>query len=174
MCKMGKGFDMGKILKNIKGMTLTEVIIALAVLGIISVPLIAVFSNSVLITQLTRNQLEVNAVVQIVKVEVTQAVKNGSLIKDAEEPGDISKAIDISPRSVGAESLYLEPGNETKFLHIDNSNLTGRYKYKVRYMAKAGAELDTLQPEPDTVELLIMLYSAGEKHLKDLKVDIHY
>lgn len=174
MCKMGKGFDMGKILKNIKGMTLTEVIIALAVLGIISVPLIAVFSNSVLITQLTRNQLEVNAVVQIVKVEVTQAVKNGSLIKDFEEPSDISKAIDISPRSVGAESLYLEPGNETKFLHIDNSNLTGRYKYKVRYMDKAGATLDTLQPEPDTVELLIMLYSAGEKHLKDLKVDIHY
>ena len=66
---------MFKTLRNKKGMTLTEVIIALAVLGIISVPLIAVFSNSVFITRLTKNQLEINAVIQIVKVEVTQAVK---------------------------------------------------------------------------------------------------
>lgn len=165
---------MSKILKNIKGMTLTEVIIALAVLGIISVPLIAVFSNSVFVTQLTKNQLEINAIMQIVKVEVTHAVKNGSTIKDFDDPDDVLKVVDISPKGVDSESLYSAPGNETKFLQINNSNLNDKYKYKVKYINKSEDSLDTLQPEPNTVELLIKLYSGNGKHLKDLKTDINY
>lgn len=162
---------MFKTLRNKKGMTLTEVIIALAVFGIISVPLIAVFSNSVFITRLTKNQLEINAVIQIVKVEVTQAVKNGNSIKTFEDPDD---KVEISPKVPAAAPLYSASGNETTFLLIDESNLNGRYKYKVKYISKWEDSPDILEPEPYTVELMIELYSDSGKLLKELKADIQY
>lgn len=155
-------------------MTLTEVIIALAILGIISVPLIAVFSNSVFITQLTKRQMEINAVMQIAKVEVAYAVKNPSSIPDFDDPGDVTKQVDINPKT---SPLYDTKGNETtSYLRIEKSNLADRYKYRVKYLDMGGASPDYSKPapEPNTVELLIKLYSSEGKFLRELKADINY
>ncbi len=58
-------------------MTLIEVIIALAVLGIVTVPLLVVFTNAQVVIKKTESRLETNAVMRIVKENVTRAVKYG-------------------------------------------------------------------------------------------------
>lgn len=157
------------ILKNKKGMTITEVIMALAILGIIAIPLLAVFSNSIFLTHLTKSQMEINAVMQIVKGEVVQSVKNGRQLPDFEHPEDGTKKINICPSSSPADTLYDTTGNETKFLKIDGGNLQDKYKYKVVYEAK-GENTEV----SNTVELLIKLYSDGGKYLNELKINVLY
>ncbi|MEN6316747.1 MAG: type II secretion system protein [Clostridiaceae bacterium] len=66
-----------KLLKSNKGMTLIETIISLAVLGIVSVPLMAVFTNTAVIVKKTDERLEINAVTRIIKENVINSVKYG-------------------------------------------------------------------------------------------------
>jgi prepilin-type N-terminal cleavage/methylation domain-containing protein len=66
-----------KLLKSKKGMTLLETILALAVLGIISAPLLTVFTNAAVIVKKTNDRLEINAVTRIIKENVTNSVKYG-------------------------------------------------------------------------------------------------
>lgn len=63
--------------KSNRGMTLIETIIALAVLGIVSVPLMAVFTNAAVIVKKTEERLEINAVTRIIKENVIKSVKDG-------------------------------------------------------------------------------------------------
>ncbi|OPX43025.1 hypothetical protein CLHUN_31690 [Ruminiclostridium hungatei] len=152
---------MFKLLKNNKGMTITEIITALAVLGIISIPLMAVFSNSVLLTKMTGNQLEINAVMQIAKADVVQSVKNDVRLCDFSDP---DKEIYLNPSRPTPDAIYAHVGNETAaFLELGTGNLTEKYKYKVRY-EDMGA--------PDIVRLTIKLYTAQEKFLSELKIEV--
>lgn len=66
-----------KHVKSNKGMTLIETIISLAVLGIVSVPLMAVFTNAAVIVKKTDERLEINAVTRIIKENVINSVKYG-------------------------------------------------------------------------------------------------
>jgi len=153
-----------KLLKNNKGMTITEIITALAVLGIISIPLMAVFSNSVLLTKMTGNQLEINAVMQIAKADVVQSVKNGVGLCDFSDPHNASKEIYLNPSRPTPDVIYAHAGNETAaFLKLGSGNLTEKYKYKVKY-EDMGA--------PDIVHLTIKLYTAQEKFLSELKIEV--
>lgn len=157
-----------KFLRNNKGMTITEIITALAVLGIISIPLMAVFSNSVLLTKMTGNQLEINAVMQIAKAQVVHSVKNNVELRDFSDPdGD---KIHLNPSGPEPDAIYDHAGNETaEFLQLDgpgldsSSALIQKYKYKVRYEAMEA---------PDIVRLTIKLYTAQEKLLSELKIEI--
>lgn len=66
-----------KLFKSTKGTTLLETILALAVLGIISVPLLTVFTNAAVIVKKTNDRLEINAITRIIKENVTNSVKYG-------------------------------------------------------------------------------------------------
>lgn len=66
---------MKRFTKNRRGMTLIETIIALAVLGIVTVPLLVVFTNAQVVIRNTQGRLETNAVMRIIKENVTRAVK---------------------------------------------------------------------------------------------------
>lgn len=68
---------MKTLFKSKKGMTLTEVIISLAVLGIVSAPLLMVFTNAAGIVKKTDERLEINAVTRIMKENVFSSVKYG-------------------------------------------------------------------------------------------------
>jgi len=156
-----------KILKSKKGMTLIEVILALAILGIISIPLIAVFSNSIFITQLTKRQIEINAVIQIAKGEVTQSVKHDAPLNDFDYPEVSANDISLSPTHIPASpSPYSPADNKTKFLRlqVDNQNLFyNTYKYKVKYVSL----------HENIVELIIELYHSNGKFLSEIKTDIY-
>lgn len=65
---------MFKFLKSNKGMSLIEVIISLAMLAVVMVPLMMGFLNVLMVTKLTKQQTEVNAVSAVVKEQVTEAV----------------------------------------------------------------------------------------------------
>lgn len=75
-----------KLFKSKKGMTLIETIIAMAVLAIVSVPLMAVFTNAAVIVKKTNDRLEINAVTRIIKENVINSVKygGGNTIKSSE------------------------------------------------------------------------------------------
>lgn len=160
-----------RVLKNNKGMTLTEVITALAILGIISIPLIAVFSNSVLITHMTKKQMEINAVMQIVKREVAESVKNGVELLEFENPDE---KVNLSPAASEDPGPYSPVDGRTEFLKIQSGNLTESYKYRVKYIDKGDGTVDISKPEPGTVVLAIELYTSDGKKVSDLKTDILY
>jgi len=166
-----------KILKNSKGSTVTESIMALAVLGIISVPIMSIFSNSVFLEKMTADQLEVNAVFQVARGEVVRSVKDDYRLQHFENPLQFTS---IDPTAEPRDNLYSASGNETAYLKLRSGNLTEKYKYKVKYirMGKedygpiASSEIQTI--EPKTVELVIELYTSEGKLLKKLKTSISY
>jgi len=63
---------MKKLLKSQKGMTMLEVVIAFALFSIVSVPLIISFMNSLKVSHMAKDQLEINAVTRKVKEYVTE------------------------------------------------------------------------------------------------------
>lgn len=60
-------------LNNNKGMTLVEVVVALALLGILVVPITIGFMNTIRIAKLIERQTEVNAVSEVVKDQIGRA-----------------------------------------------------------------------------------------------------
>ena len=166
-----------KILKNSKGSTVTESIMALAVLGIISIPIMSVFSNSVFLEKMTATQLEVNAVIQVARGEVTRSVKDDYRLKHFDNPTQFTA---IDPTAEPRDSLYSVSGNETAYLKLRSGNLTDKYKYKVRYIKMGKEDYGPIDPseiqtiEPKTVELAIELYTAQGKPVKKLKTSISY
>jgi len=69
---------MKKKFESKKGMTVIEVILSLAILGIVTVPLMTVFASSLYMTKHVDNQIEVNMATRLAKELVTYSVNNGS------------------------------------------------------------------------------------------------
>ncbi|MDP4093443.1 MAG: prepilin-type N-terminal cleavage/methylation domain-containing protein [Bacillota bacterium] len=66
---------MKRMRRNNKGMTLLEVMVAMAVFGIISVPLVMSCISPIVITKINQDQIELNAVTRTVKEAVVNAIK---------------------------------------------------------------------------------------------------
>lgn len=58
------------------GYSLIEVIIAMTVFAMISLPLVMLFSNSMKLTKSSEEQIELNAITRIVRENVAEAIKN--------------------------------------------------------------------------------------------------
>ena len=154
------------ILRNRKGSTVTEVLMALAVLGIISIPLIAVFSNSIFMTRLTKEQMEVNSVMQIIKNEVVQSVKNSRNLTDVDD-----SPVNLSPIASPRDSVYDPSINQTNYLKIENGNLQDRYVYKVFNKGINATESGNIA---NSVKLQIKIYTSNYKFIKELIIDVSY
>ncbi|GAE88025.1 type II secretion system protein [Acetivibrio straminisolvens] len=61
-------------LNNNKGMTLIEVVVAIALLGILIVPITIGFMNALRVSKLIERQTELNAVSEVVKDQVAEAL----------------------------------------------------------------------------------------------------
>lgn len=156
-----------KMLKNNKGMTLTEVVVAIAIFGILSVPLLAIFSNSILITELTKRQMEISSVMQIVSGEVSNSVRNNVSITYYSSL--TPSAITLSPIASPTPTIYGAIGNETNYLRISGGNLAGEYKYTVTYVGKG-----TSTSVSNTVDLLIKLFTSEGRMLRELRTTVGY
>ena len=87
-----------KLSENQKGVSLVEVIVALTVLGLISVPISMTFLNSTFTAKLTKEQIELTAITRMVKENVAESVKRGCDVFGA---GNESKKVrDISASSI--------------------------------------------------------------------------
>lgn len=62
------------------GYSLIEVIIAMTVFAMISVPLIMLFGNSMKLTRSSEEQIEINAITRIIKENVSFAIKDTSAV----------------------------------------------------------------------------------------------
>ncbi len=78
--QLWEGDSMNKMLLSRKGMTLVEIIMALAVFGIVSVPIVTLFMNSSLTLKATQKQMEINAASRQAKEAVVDWVKSESSV----------------------------------------------------------------------------------------------
>ncbi|TYQ13243.1 UNVERIFIED_CONTAM: prepilin-type N-terminal cleavage/methylation domain-containing protein [Acetivibrio alkalicellulosi] len=70
---------MKKLIKSEKGMSLIEVILALAILSVVTIPIFIGFMNALIISKRVDVQTNVNAVTRIIKEEVKNALLDENL-----------------------------------------------------------------------------------------------
>jgi len=144
---------MQKLLVSKKGMTLIEVIISLAVLGIVSSPLLVVFTNAQIIIGKTESRIEINAVMRIIKENVTNSVKYGGFntIKSYTEPDEADLMTDKHGRNLEVKSkdgqingTYMFDANRTMdFGEISGAKNTCEYEIILKKMN--GSEVQKLK-----------------------------
>jgi prepilin-type N-terminal cleavage/methylation domain-containing protein len=118
---------MRRLHKNNKGFSLIEVIVALTILGIATVPIAATFINAMHTAKLGEEQLEVCTIIRIVKENVADAVKNNAATVYAN-----TKNIDVSAMDVVTDDLAVMD-------HLGNDYTNGHYpsyKFDVIYKGK--------------------------------------
>lgn len=169
---MMQGDLMRKLFKSKKGMTLIEVITSLAVLGIISVPLMMSFTNTIMVVKLTQKQTEINAVTRIVKNNVTDAVKYGiKLIKYGAVPradGTMDPADEIQLR--GPSSVFTAAVDTTPDLKIDGKDGISdysAYKFSVKDLKTADSDY------PNTYEYVITLKKANGDVIQKVRIAVN-
>lgn len=71
---------MKKLTRNKKGFTLIEVILSVTLLAIVMVPLMTLFSSTVIISNKVKAQIELDSVVRTIFENVNDAVKHDAII----------------------------------------------------------------------------------------------
>lgn len=130
---------MKRLLKSEKGMSLLEVIIAVAILGVLAIPIMTTFLNTQIYAKKVDRQTEVNAITRTVK----QIVLDGMLSKDImiDKDGNPVNQFDsdiLHPDTFVSLIQYSKDNGEaeTPFLQftdgwppVENT----KYTYKIRY-----------------------------------------
>lgn len=152
-----------KFTDNKKGTTLMEVILSLAVLGIISVPLFATFLSSAAIIKKTGEQLEINAATKIIKENVVASVKyGGGNTITSYETDEFGNEIEV----------VLKDCTEAKNLKVVDSmgKIYDKYKFDVKREKDYGEILNY----PDTCEYLVTLKRISNNQvIQKVRVDIN-
>ncbi|WP_010249682.1 type II secretion system protein [Acetivibrio cellulolyticus] len=73
---------MKRLIRNRKGMSLVEVMIALAILGLLSVPIMMAFMNTQIYARKIDKQNEINSITRTVTQIVSDGFKNDAVITD--------------------------------------------------------------------------------------------
>lgn len=102
------------IFKGSKGMSIIEVVLALAVLSIIAVPLITTFGNSLRLTKHVDKQIDINAFSRLAIERVKEALANGTALPD--EDGNFGPGVEINIRDLisSVDSDGSIPANQLK------------------------------------------------------------
>ena len=142
-----------KIFKNRKGMTLIEVIVSMTVLGILSAPVLMIFTNSMMTVKLANDRIEINAATRIIKESVTNSVKYGG--------GNTLTSFDTD--GTGTEYVLelktYPPIHSSNFKIIDGKNKpNGKYKFDVSRTKTFGEIVDY----PNTCEYLITIKKIAD------------
>jgi prepilin-type N-terminal cleavage/methylation domain-containing protein len=108
---------MMRFARNKKGMTLIDVIVALAVLAIASMPLLTVFANSAMLIKKADTRLEINAITRVVKENVVNSVKFGvgNVIYSYDAKKDIDLNTDINGTSLQIKGKDGQVNGKYKF-----------------------------------------------------------
>lgn len=131
---------MKRLLRNKKGMSFLEVLIALAILGLLSVPIMMMFMNAQMYAKKVDKQTEINAVTRTVMQIVSDGLKTGGVGAELFEP-DSSDPIDVNGdgtkndgfRTIIKHAHVSGSPYTTPLLKIDRSGINEKYVYKITY-----------------------------------------
>jgi len=152
-----------KFFKNNKGATLIEIVVSLAVLGIISVPLFTTFLSSALIIRRTGEQLEINAVTRIVKENVVASVKYGG--------GNVIPSYETDEYGTEIE-VVLKGCDEANNLKVLDS--MGKVYDKYKFDVKREKDYGEIPGYPDTCQYIITLKTfPGDKIIQKVRININ-
>jgi prepilin-type N-terminal cleavage/methylation domain-containing protein len=112
-----------KLLGNGKGTSLVEVIVAMTVLGILSMVTATVFVNSMSTSNSSREQIEINAVLSTVAENITAAVKR----PDADIMGNAGTPL----RTAGGTGYDLPSGYDDLVVMDGSGDINPHYKFDV-------------------------------------------
>ncbi len=144
---------------NNKGMTLIEAIVALAILGIVSAPLLMVFTNAQMIIRNTGSRLEANAVMRIIKENVTRSVKIGA--------GNTVRQLDTG----AVFDLSVDTG---ELLNLEVEGKDGKVNDKYKFDVKRTKEFGFLPGDArNTCEYEITLRKMDGQEIQRLKILIN-
>lgn len=158
-----------KLISRKKGMTLVEVLISIAILGIISVPLLAMFTNSALMIRQNEKQIKVSALVRTIKENVSTALKGSGNLP---EYGGVN--YDSSAKSYNAFNIAIPStiNSVSDFIGITGSDGSTQklrdYKYKITYLGYPDEVNAT-----NTKEYKIKIYNSSDKLIQSIVVDIN-
>ncbi len=121
-------------MKSKKGMTLIEVILAVAILGVVTFPLMVSFMNTLALSKKIDQENEVNAVTRIVKEMVSESIIQNNYeleLKDPSDPHDSKKSI----RDFISDTISSTGTSTSDNISIIDSagNLNDKYFFTVSY-----------------------------------------
>lgn len=162
-------------------MSLLEVMIALAVLGLLSVPIMTAFMNTQIYAKKVDKQTEISAITRTVKQIVSDGILNGvdELTQFNGAPVNIfggapnDKFIDFLNY---AKSDTSGVDIQTPFLQIKDSDLSvnSKYKYKIIYNHNSTEYYDGTQ-YPNVYNFKIEIYDAkNDQLLNKIKVAVKF
>ncbi|HHV29479.1 type II secretion system protein [Acetivibrio mesophilus] len=122
-------------LNNNKGMTLMELVIALALLGILVVPITMGFMSTLRVSKLIEQQTKVNAVSEVVKDQVSEALLQENYPLMLLEPTPTETEWFIRPFITGAKSTPdVEKSSPNLAVVYSSGARNEEYFYTVSYM----------------------------------------
>lgn len=133
---------MKRLFKSKSGMSLLEVMIALALLGVLTVPIMTAFMNTQLYAKKVDKQTDINAITRTVKqIVIDGMLSNDSLLDINGDPVDTLDQIGTPDKFKDIIVNGKDTGNPitTPFLKIDqivNGSIekSEKYKYKIEYL----------------------------------------
>jgi len=174
---------MKKFIKSNKGTSLVEVLVSIAVLGVVAIPIMMSFTYAASIVRISRNKIDINALSRIVRENAIDAIKSNSMVyvlTDSDSDGLYGTSFDAddlsvqSPSSlaigssigdirvIGADFNPVSPGDEfKKYL---------RYKFEI---TKTGT-VDTVNfPNTYVYEIVIKKNDTGSAILRKFSIEVN-
>lgn len=152
---------MMKLLGNKKGTSLVEAIVAMAILGIISVVATMVYVNSMSTSNKAKEQIEINAVINTIAENTTNAVKC---------PDDnILGNTDTPLRKDGGTGYDLLPGYSDLIVMDGSGDINAKYKFDVNQDAGEPASISGYA----VLKYIVRLKKADGTPMRIFKLEIN-
>lgn len=150
---------MKKIFLNKKGMTLVEIVVAISLFAVMTVPISMMFINSLKFNRMAYNKLVSNNVMRVVKANVKTGFENGEIL-DTKTLADGTK-VDIKvPTTVGDTSYECHVWDALS----GSYNSFPGYTYKVKFLSRNlesniyTYEINLFRNKKSDYKLLVELY----------------
>lgn len=159
-----------KMLKSKKGMSIIEVILALTVLSIVSIPLMTSFGNSIKLTKHIDKEIDINAISRVAIERVTEALVKGNPLPDEQNSGAEIKLRELISDTDASALLDSELAESNKIGIIDSyGNLIPDYYVVVSYCK------DFFDPVYKIRYVLIEIKNANnDSNVNQIKIAVDY
>ncbi len=126
---------MKRLLKNSRGMSLVEVMIAITVLALLAVPLMISFMNTQVIARKVDKQTEISAITRTVKQIVSDGLIDNQPMIDVDDTVLVDINGDSNPDTfqdfVSYAVTQAAPVTSNELQIMETGRLNSKYKYKI-------------------------------------------